>query len=193
MSNTCPLCRETVGRIEHPQVSISDEQRNRAIAYKIFNMTEDNPELSNLRVVMREQRASYSDRSVRFGWPSHDNMGVYLLIKGFKYIRRELDYGYETMCKIDSEETQHQFDAMKCITPEYDRPKYLILKEDRTTTHFVDSVPTDRSSVPKIGILNAIVRPRCICHNGRNLLHFIAVQVACEKLRDLKPDEIVGL
>lgn len=191
MSQTCPICRGAIGHIKHPQLSITDEQRDRVrVLYKIFYMTEDNPELSNLQVVMRE--TALGDRTVRTGWPMYNNMKVYLLVKGFEYFRT----AYGIMCKSNSEETRYQIDAMRGI-PGYDvvstkSAEFMCLKEDRDTRYFMDSVIVDRSNIPKHGILNAIVRPRYSCYQGRNQLHFIITQVECEKLRDLKPDEIIG-
>lgn len=205
MAQTCPMCRGDIGHIEHPQIAITDEQRERLIeAYKLFIMTEDNQELADLQVTMREMRSPYT-RGIHIGYPTYDGMKVYLLIKGFNYVKHTGPQGTDLMCKIDSEETRRQFDAMKVIMPGYtvsrpkhaDMPDRLILKEARNTRYFMDLNATDSQDLPRTGVLNAIVRPRCTQHNGRNLLQFIAVQVSCEMLpemlNDSAADELVRI
>lgn len=191
LSQTCPMCRADIGHISHSGITITEEQRERVqVAYKLFNMTEDNPELSGLQVAMREHR--YTDTVMYVGWPTYDDMKVYLLIKGFEFYFQQSRHGNAIICKVNTEETEQQYRVMKSIMSGYNVPQLrtnvpeaLVLKTNACTCYFVDDVPKDRP--PKTGILNAIVRPKCVQHQGRNILQFWAVQVACTAPTNTQP------
>jgi hypothetical protein len=190
MAQTCPMCREHIGHIACSNIDMMDELTRVQIAYKLFNMTEDNPEL---QVIMRKiasklVRVPFTvhpmETQIFTGYPTYNNTKAFLQIKGFRFLYKEYPYGNMFICKVDTEETEQQYRKMINIMPGYNSspkhinaPETLVLKIDRTTSYYVDG--DSRSRPLTSGVLNAIVRPKCVQYNGRNILQFWAVIVMC--------------
>jgi hypothetical protein len=123
MSQTCPLCRDPIGRVSHGGIAITDAQRERIIAsYKLFDMTV-NPDLSGICITERRSMLasvtgthSHTKHDLKF-----DGAPVYLLLKGFRYNRVTPPYPENLgfVFRVDDESTRSQLAALSCITSDY--------------------------------------------------------------------------
>jgi hypothetical protein len=196
MSQTCPLCRDPIGRVSHGGIAITDAQRERIIAsYKLFDMTV-NPDLSGICITERRSMLasvtgthSHTKHDLKF-----DGAPVYLLLKGFRYNRVTPPYPENLgfVFRVDDESTRSQLAALSCITSDYSLVRqttpgnqpYFCVKTDDHSCYFRDGIAA--TEIPKAGIVNAIVRPLAITIQGKNVLQLCIVQAAFEKYQEPK-------